>query len=335
MKAAIVMFLDSASIQQQTGDINARLKDSAPRFHSVALWLFYKGAPPASLPGLDCSLSVVKLVAVKHDAPLPESYLQLLLQLTDRLPMDLILFPSGGLGQELATRLAHRLNGNACLQTLSYCPAGDTVKVTKPVYGNNLKATFILTQPPYCLAMAKQPCRPMQMVPLQGHNTEIITLNEAQCDWVKATVTIPDQSNTGLADADLVIVVGQGASDKATVDRIKGIAARIGAGLGASRPVVMNAWTDMNRLIGASGLILSPRLCIIAGVSGSAVFTAGIRASDFIVAINTDPKAPIFQIAHVGLVGEMLPILMELEKVILTEKTGKTLPTHPGSGTDG
>jgi len=85
----------------------------------------------------------------------------------------------------------------------------------------------------------------------------------------------------------------------------------------------MNAWADMDRLVGTSGLLLSPKLCITAGVSGSAVFTAGIKASEFIVSINTDRKAPIFQIAHVGIVGELQPILQELEKVILEEKDKK------------
>lgn len=326
MNAAIVLFMDSTSLQQQAAEIFALLKDPARRFSSVELWLLYKGVPPERFPAPDCSISAVRLVAVRQDDHLPESRLQMLSQLTDRFAVDLLLFPGDGLGMELATRLAYRLSGSACLQVLAVGISGDTVTVTKPVYGSNLRARFRLTAPPYCLSMARQPCRPIPLVPLPDHTPEIIPLNTAPCAWVKDTVTIPDPPDTGLTDADLVIVVGQGAANRETVDYIKGIAAGIGAELGASRPVVMNAWTDMRRLIGVSGAILSPKLCIAAGVSGSAVFAAGIRASDFIVAINTDPKAPIFGIAHVGLVGDMLPILKELETIVLAEKQNRLFP---------
>ncbi len=333
MKAAIVLSMETASIEQQIGEINASLKPILPILTCLELWLFYKTAPPKVFPEINGLLSAVKLIPIEHDH-LPESYLQLLSQLFDRYPMDLMLFPSDGLGKELATRLAYRLNGSSCLQVqtcylvsgLASGLASGKIEVKKPVYGSNLTATFTLEHPPYCLSMAKQPCRPAKMVPVECQ--EIFNLNQVQCHWVKECLTIPDLSDNGLANSDLVLVVGQGARNKETVDLLQGIANALGAELGASRPVVMNAWTDMNRLIGASGLILSPKLCIAAGVSGTAVFTAGIKASEFIVAINTDSNAPIFQIAHVGIVGELQPLLLELEKIIVAERAKKAL--HKG-----
>jgi electron transfer flavoprotein alpha subunit len=160
---------------------------------------------------------------------------------------------------------------------------------------------------------------------------EKIPLNQPRYDCGKEVLTIPDPSTTGLAEADLVLVVGQGANSKATVDVLQGIADSIGAELGVSRPVVMNAWTDINRLIGTSGLILSPKLCIAAGVSGTGVFSVGIKSSECIVAINTDSKAPIFQIADVGIVGDLLAVLSELAEVITAEKTRKERQNTRGS----
>jgi electron transfer flavoprotein alpha subunit len=158
-------------------------------------------------------------------------------------------------------------------------------------------------------------------------------VDQTHSNRVKEMLILPDRADTGLTDADLVLVVGQGAKTKETLDLLQTIAGAIGAALGASRPVVMNAWTDMERLVGASGAVLSPKICIAAGVSGSAVFTAGIKASEFIVAINTDPNAPIFQIAHVGIIGELVPTLLELERLILAEKGEK--PHHKRhSGTE-
>jgi electron transfer flavoprotein alpha subunit len=330
MKAALVLSADNASIRRQAGEINAMLNRMVTPFTRVELWLFYRDIPPEIFPEIDCPLSGIRLIAVEH-AHLPESYLQLLLHLMRQYPVDLFVFASDGLGAELATRLAYRLNGNSCLQVEDCNLASGKLEVIKPVYGNHLSARFMIEYPPYCLSVAKQPCRPVRMTRSELPKIEIITLNPPRYDGEKEILTIPDQSATGLTGADLVLVVGQGANSKETVDVLQGIANSIGAVLGASRPVVMNAWTDMNRLIGTSGLILSPKLCIAAGVSGTGVFRVGIKSSEFIVAINTDSKAPIFQIADVGIVGDLLAILSELAEVIKAEKALNGIHNTGGS----
>jgi electron transfer flavoprotein alpha subunit len=322
MKAALVLSADNSSIGQQAGEINAMLNRMATTFTRLELWLFYQDIPPEIYPEIDCPLSALRLIAVEN-AHLPESYLQLLLDLRRQYPVDLFVFASDGLGAELATRIAYRLNGNSCLQVEDCKLASGKLEVIKPVYGNHLSARFILEHPPYCLSVAKQPCLSAKMTSSELAKIEMIKMNQPRTDCQKEMLTIPDQPATGLTGADLVIVVGQGANSKETVDVLKGIANSIGAELGASRPVVMNAWTDMNRLIGTSGLIISPKLCIAAGVSGTGVFSVGIKSSEFIVAINTDSKAPIFQMADVGIVGDLLAILSELEKVITAENTKK------------
>ena len=334
MKAAIVLSMVHASIARQAGEINAVLNTIEPGPAHMEIWLFYRGTPPEVFPDINGSVSAVRLIALAGH-PLPESYLHLLEQLTDQNPMDLLIFAGDGLGKELASRMAFRLNGSSCLQVEDCRPVSGTIEVIKPVYGNNLSATFVLHRPPFCLSLAKQPCRPAELIPFARHKKEILTLDQLQCQWSDHISTTPDQSDPGLGNAEVVLVVGQGAENKKTVDRLKDSAVKIGAAFGATRPVVMNAWTDMERLIGASGLILSPKLCIAAGVSGSAVFSAGIKASEFIVAINTDKTAPVFQIAHVGIIGEMKPVLLELEKIILAERAKKQPAGNKGPGIEG
>jgi len=324
MKAALVIAFDITSLQQQAHEINATLKHIGTKFSSVEVWMFYKDRQPELFPEIFCPLSAIKLIRVEHEH-LPESYLQLLVDLMNQDPKDLLLFTSDGLGEELATRLAYRLNGSSCLKVESCRLTSDRLEVIKPVYGNNLTARFVLTSSPYCLSVAKQPCQPVKMIHCKHLKMETITLNQIKPCWVKESLTILDPPETGLLDADIVLVVGQGAENKETVDVLQAIADTIGAQLGASRPVVMNAWIDMNRLIGASGLIISPELCIAAGVSGTGVFSVGIKNSGFIVAINIDSKARIFQIADVGIVGDLKAILLELEKIILAVKDKKNL----------
>ena len=322
MKTAIILNAESRSLQQQASEINTILKNLTAALSSIELWLFYTGRQPESVPEMDCSLSVIKMIAVKNSY-LPEYYLYLLEQLIIKNPMDLLLFPSDGPGGETATRLAYRTGGSSSLQVEECGMASGRLEIARPFYGNNLRARFVLDHPPYCLSVARQPFQPVMMIPCDPRKMETVKLDQPHCDWITGVVTIPDQPDTGLAYADFVLVVGQGVKNKKTAYVLQDVAEKIGAELGASRPVVMNAWIDMNRLIGASGLIISPKICIAAGVSGTGVFSVGIKNSEFIVAVNTDSNAPIFQIAHAGIVGDLQEILAELEKLIIAEKTGK------------
>ena len=160
------------------------LNRMATTFTRVELWLFYQDIPPEIFPEIDCPLSAIRLIAVEH-AHLPESYLQLLLDLMRQYPVELLVFASDGLGAELATRLAYRLNGNSCLQVEDCKLTSGKLEVIKPVYGNHLSARFILEHPPYCLSVAKQPCLPARMTPSELPKIEIITLNQPRTDCRK------------------------------------------------------------------------------------------------------------------------------------------------------
>jgi electron transfer flavoprotein alpha subunit len=142
-------------------------------------------------------------------------------------------------------------------------------------------------------------------------------------------VITPEVSESGLSHAERVLAVGQGVNSRENMEILENIADTLGAHLGASRPVVMNAWAGMDRLIGVSGLILSPRLCIAAGVSGAGPFMAGIQNSGFIAAINTDGSAPVFKLAHAGIVDDMFAVLPALQKLIKTRQTQKNTPEKP------
>lgn len=320
MRAAIVLTSDTAALAQQAGEIDAVLKNLHAALSGAELWLLGADERPAPLPRMSCSFAAVKRFAV-GSRPVPESYLAVLEPLCRDDPIDLLLFDGDGLGAELATRLAYRLNGSACLQVTTCSVTAGRPEVTKPAYGNHLTARMVLERAPYCLSVAKQPSRPVQLLPAPPGGAECIASEQPAPSWIKTFDILPDPPRSGLRNADLVLVMGHGVKNQATADALQRIAASIGAALGASRPVVMNAWTDMERLIGASGLILAPKVCIVAGVSGTGVFQVGIRNSEFIAAINTDRQAPIFESADVGIVGDLLEVLSELEKVIQAAKT--------------
>jgi len=123
-----------------------------------------------------------------------------------------------------------------------------------------------------------------------------------------------------MADAKIVLALGSGVQGKEHIGKLQSVADALGAEIGASRPVVMGAWTDMHRLIGISGHMLSSEICIAAGVSGSAAFCSGIRDCRLLVAINSDRQAAIFELADVGIVDDLFAVLFALEEIIRQEK---------------
>lgn len=324
MKAAIVLCADAPSLLRQAGEINELLSGSAAALAQVELWLLYHAQLPEFIPEMSGLGSGIELIAVENPHS-PESILALLEQLYQRRPVDLLLFASDGLGAELATRLAYRLNGSSCLKVERLSIEPQTVTVERAAYGNNLSARFRLRLKPYCLSAAKVLCRLAEFVRNEPTACQQISLDQPPSAWVKEFRIFPDSAAPTLDQAEMVLAVGRGAGSRENMAVLQGIAASLGAELGASRPVVMDGWADMNRLIGVSGVSVSPAVCIAAGVAGVSAFSAGIGHSEFIVAINTDRSAPIFRMADVGIVDDLFEVLAELERLVKNEKTKSLL----------
>ena len=117
-----------------------------------------------------------------------------------------------------------------------------------------------------------------------------------------------------LSRGELIVAVGRGIRKAENLKIIEELAEELGAEIAASRPVVDNEWLDRDRQIGSSGQTVSPRLYLACGISGAIQHIVGMKNSDCIVAINTDPNAPIFNIATYGVVGDLCEVVPELTK---------------------
>jgi electron transfer flavoprotein alpha subunit len=122
---------------------------------------------------------------------------------------------------------------------------------------------------------------------------------------------IPDamQDRPQLPFADIIISGGRGMKKPENFKLIWDLAAVLGAEVGGTRPVVQAGWLDLERQVGQSGKTVRPKLYIAAGISGAIQHRVGMDASDVIIAINSDPNAPIFDFAHYGIVGNAMTIL--------------------------
>ncbi len=315
MKTAIVLDSESPSFLRQAGEINTLMSSIGSFPSHVELWLFYTRKIPESIPEMICPVCAIRCFKMDQ-TDVPESALDMIEQCMGQHPMELLIFPGDGRGEELATRTAFRFGGSSGLLVESMHIASRGLEIQKPAYGSNLSARFLLKNTPYCLAAAQTAGPAANTVYCEIKKDHPPVFKSAEYHWVIDRKVIPGDAAAGLSNADLVLVAGQGAKNKETINFIQQVADTMGAELGGSRQAVMNAWVPINCLIGVSGKTISPKICMIAGVSGSAVFTAGIQNSECIIAINTDKDARIFNFAHVGIVGDLKIVLSALLKLI-------------------
>ncbi|MFZ2490231.1 MAG: electron transfer flavoprotein subunit alpha/FixB family protein, partial [Thermoanaerobaculia bacterium] len=114
---------------------------------------------------------------------------------------------------------------------------------------------------------------------------------------------------------DVLVSVGRGIGDKENLPIVEELAAAMGAALSCSRPIVDAKWLDRARQVGTSGKTVKPKVYLALGISGSFQHVGGIKGNPFLLAVNKNPKAPIFQVATVGVVADLLELVP-----VLTEK---------------
>jgi len=123
-----------------------------------------------------------------------------------------------------------------------------------------------------------------------------------------------------LTKANAIVAVGRGIKVQKNLALVEQFAKRIGAEIGCSRPVIDAGWLGKDRQIGSSGKTVKPKLYIGLGISGAFQHTAGIKGAETIIAVNKDPNAPIFSIAHYGIVGDIMKVIPALEAKIMELK---------------
>jgi electron transfer flavoprotein alpha subunit len=118
-----------------------------------------------------------------------------------------------------------------------------------------------------------------------------------------------------ITSADFLLSIGRGIGEREQIERFERLAAKMGATLSVSRPIVDAGWMPSARQVGQSGKTVAPKVYLALGISGAVQHLAGMRGAGTIVAVNTDPEAAIFDVAHYGAVVDLFEVADELEKL--------------------
>lgn len=236
----------------------------------------------------------------------PAAHKQLVLDVIEKENPDLIVFIHSSFGWDLAPRVASSLKAIQFTEVIDYKDASFIVPSCNSKLRRELKSktskTVITIQ-----AGAFTPLCDSVGVP-EIENISVSTTSDVNfVGYEKA-----EEKGLDLTKAEIIVTAGRGVGKKDNIPIIQALADKFGGELGASRPVADNEWVDQSHQVGTTGQTVSPKLYVACGVSGAIQHLAGMKKSEFIVAINTDKDAPISEVADILVVADVLqfvPIL--------------------------
>ena len=226
-----------------------------------------------------------------------------------------ILVGATNLGRQLAPRVAARCRTGltADCTVLQMKENTDLVQI-RPAFGGNIMAQIVTpnTRPQFCTVRYKVFPEPKASGDASG---EIVPMEVTEGMLVSSAEVLSTQEkpkDMDISEAEVIVAVGRGAASETMRSCAKELADLLGGVVACSRPLVEGNILDAKHQIGLSGRTVKPKLIFTLGISGAVQFAAGMKGSDCIVAINTDPAAPIFDVAHYCVVGDVNEIVPKL-----------------------
>ncbi|MGH9338410.1 MAG: electron transfer flavoprotein subunit alpha/FixB family protein [Acidobacteriota bacterium] len=247
----------------------------------------------------------------------PDAYCAALKQIVSEDQPHLLVMAHTYQNIDLAPKLAAALNRALVTDAIGYRREGEELMVVRQMFRNKLNAEIrFKSEHPWLVTTQAGAVSADELE--QGAAAEIVErpvdLSSVEIRRKPLEIVQLSKGKLDLGRADMIVGVGRGIKSQDNLRIIEELAEALGAEIAASRPVVDNEWMERERQVGSSGQSVSPRLYIACGISGAIQHVVGMKNSGCIVAINSDPNAPIFNIATYGIMGDLLEIVPALTK---------------------
>jgi len=250
-----------------------------------------------------------------------EPYCRAVCYLVEKYKPEIILIGATGLGRDLAGAVATKLETGltADCTGLAINDKGLLLQ-TRPAFGGNIMATILTenTRPQMSTVRPRVMPLPTRNTSLKGEIIrESMPLKEADFT-TRVLEVIKDKKldSVDVAAADIIISGGRGMCSRENFSILQELADAMGGVVGCSRSVVEAGWMPVERQVGQTGKTVRPKLYIACGISGAIQHLVGMQDSDFIIAINQDRQAPIFEVASYGIVGDVLKVVPAITRRI-------------------
>lgn len=244
-----------------------------------------------------------------------QAYTWVIQQVADQEGADILVLAHNNTGKALAPRLSVRLQAALGSEVNQLPVSLDPFMVNKKVFSGKAFANVKLKTERKILTLAQNSFGIYENTQEPVIEKFEPTLSDDQMQTRVVDVE-KHRDKLLLTDAELVVSGGRGMKTSENWDKLKALADELGAALACSRPVSDEGWRPHEEHTGQTGKIIAPDLYIAAGISGAIQHIAGVSAAKYIVAINTDQDAPIFDVADYGIVGDAMKVLPELTEAL-------------------
>ncbi len=272
------------------------------------------------VPQFGLADKVLLLDNEKLEGVSPFIYQNILFQvLKDRAP-ELILFGHTSIGMDLAGFVALKLNFPMVAFCKNVKAENGHLMATSLICGGKILADVkIKDNKGVCLVLPGS--YPAEKGKVEGtKEVEELSLSEIEEKIKFEKFIIPEVEDIDITKENILVAVGRGIQNQENLEVAEELAQVLGGALAASRPVVDQGWLPLTRVVGRSGKSVKPKLYLSLGISGAPEHVEGMKDAGLIIAINTDPNAPIFQTAHYGVVGDIFDIVPALVEEIKARK---------------
>ena len=262
-----------------------------------------------------------RVIVLEHEALehfTPDGYAQAIVPLVkERQPAAVLTLHSHFLGRDLAPVLASRLESGLITDCIDL-DWSDGILARRLVYRRKLIATQRCTTPGTNVITCQRGAFVAAEASDGTAEVEAVApaIDVAAIRWAVGAFDEAEVVAGEITEAEIIIAAGRGVGSEENLAAVKELAALMGGALAASRPIVDNGWLDRGLQVGSSGKTVRPRLYISFGISGAIQHVVGMRDSDVIVAINRDPRAPIFEYADYGVVADVMEIVAPLTEAV-------------------
>ena len=242
-----------------------------------------------------------------------ESFGQALDQLIQQLAPDVVLAAHTPQGRDLAPRLAAALDAALATDCIQVSLDGGQVVARRPVYAGKATAEVEFTDDSLKVITVRPRTvkAPDPDASRSAEVAEVVVELPGQKTALKEIIA-SDNVRPDVTEASIIVTGGRSLGSAENFSIIENFADSIGAAVGSSRAAVDAGYRPYRDQVGQTGKVVSPQVYIACGVSGAIQHLAGMRTSKHIVAINTDPDAPIFQLADYGIVGDLFEVVPQL-----------------------
>ena len=234
-------------------------------------------------------------------------------QINEKINPDIFIFAHSYETRDWVPRLSARLD----IPFISDCTSfnfNDQLILTRPIYQAKLNQELLLNSPKTIISFqAGSYSKENIMIENSPLNEELNIDFSSINNSIRSGEKFQESSGgVDLSSAELIVSIGRGIGKEENIPIAENLANKLNAQIGSSRPVVDAGWLDHSRQIGSSGQTVSPKLYFAVGISGAIQHLVGMKGSKYIMAINKDPNAPIFEIADYAIIGDVLEILPKL-----------------------